>query len=683
MEKLFILLLFFCFSTSLTLAQANKKTPTFEEVISLKSPGSVQLSPDGQHVLYSVAQADWQDNSFDTELWLSKNGGEPFPLTNNTDGSSSNASWSPDGKWIAFLSKRDEENKIHILNKEGGEARAISYIKGSIADFAFSPDGNTIAYTKEKPQTDKEKTIDERYGDFEIDNQEYRLTKLYTIPFETEYLINNTVPCMQDTTYTQCPEAPDSTMHLEEADFTITDFEWSPDGRKIVISHQPDPILTSFLQSDISLYDIESKELTTLVENTSADFFIDWSPDGSSLIYSSDVDNDSTNFYKNTRYFILNMADKQSREVAAGFDENLSGISWTKKRILGTAYQKTTRPLFSIDPKDGSVKKVLDDPRFIFDVSFSKEGDKLALLARGKDELNEIYTANFSDLKLTKITGFTSQINNWTTSQSEVISWKSNDGTTIEGVLHKPHNYDPDKKYPLLVAIHGGPTGISLPHPAPSYVYPMLQWLDKGALILQPNYRGSAGYGEDFRSLNVRNLGVGDAEDVLSGVDYLAKEGVIDTTRMGSMGWSQGGYISAFLTTYSNRFKAVSVGAGISNWVTYYVNTDIHPFTRQYLSATPWEDMQIYEKTSPMTYINNANTPTLIQHGEFDKRVPIPNAYELLQGLQDVGVEAKLIVYKGFGHGITKPKERLAAMWHNWQWFGKYIWDEHITLPSE
>ena len=170
---------------------------------------------------------------------------------------------------------------------------------------------------------------------------------------------------------------------------------------------------------------------------------------------------------------------------------------------------------------------------------------------------------------------------------------------------------------------------------------------------------------------------------MLSGVDHLVAQGFVDTTRMGAMGWSQGGYISAFLTTNSSRFKAISVGAGISDWMTYYVNTDIHPFTRQYLEATPWSDPDIYAKTSPMTTITGASTPTLIQHGEFDRRVPIPNAYQLYQGLRDLGVPARLIVYKGFGHGITKPKERLAAVWHNWQWFAKYLWGEEVALPLD
>jgi dipeptidyl aminopeptidase/acylaminoacyl peptidase len=275
----------------------------------------------------------------------------------------------------------------------------------------------------------------------------------------------------------------------------------------------------------------------------------------------------------------------------------------------------------------------------------------------------------------------TAQIADWPLGSSEVITWQSRDGQEIEGVLWTPPDYDPSRRYPLLVVIHGGPTGTSRPAPVPGGVYPVNAWLAKGAVVLMPNYRGSAGYGEAFRALNVRNLGVGDAWDVLSGVDYLIARGVADPARMGAMGWSQGGYISAFLTTTTDRFAAISVGAGISDWMTYYVNTDIHFFTRTYLKGTPWEDPDIYALTSPMTYILDASTPTLIQHGEFDRRVPIPNAYQLYQGLQDVGVATKLIVYKGFGHGITKPKERLAAMWHNWAWFGRYVWGEEVDIP--
>jgi dipeptidyl aminopeptidase/acylaminoacyl peptidase len=262
------------------------------------------------------------------------------------------------------------------------------------------------------------------------------------------------------------------------------------------------------------------------------------------------------------------------------------------------------------------------------------------------------------------------------------VEWKSSDGATVEGILIKPADYDATRKYPLLVVIHGGPTGVDTPALAADRYYPVERFAAKGALILKPNYRGSAGYGAKFRALNVRNLGIGDYEDVISGVDSLIAKGIVDKDRVASMGWSEGGYISAFITCYSDRFKAVSVGAGISDWVTYYVNTDIHPFTRQYLKATPWDDPEIYRKTSPITYVNRAKTPTLIQQGDQDKRVPPPDSYELYQALKDRGVPVKLIFYKGFGHPINKPKQQRAVMEHNYDWFSKYIWDEKTEAAA-
>lgn len=339
--------------------------------------------------------------------------------------------------------------------------------------------------------------------------------------------------------------------------------------------------------------------------------------------------------------------------------------------------------MYSVDLKTGSAKTIPMELDLPAEIAFSKNTDAIAVSGRNFIGLNEIYSGRFKQ-PLKQVSNNTAQIEGWNTPVNEVIQWKSTDGALIEGILLKPKNYDAAKRYPLLVVIHGGPTGIDLPDPVPTYVYPIMQWTEKGALVLRINYRGSAGYGEKFRSLNVSNLGIGDMWDVMSGVAYLNSKNMIDTSRMGCMGWSQGGYISAFLTTNTNMFKAISVGAGISNWVTYYVSTDITPFTRQYLATTPWNDMNIYLKTSPMTNINKAATPTLIQHGEFDKRVPISNAYELYRGLQDRNIPSKLIVYKGFGHGINKPKERLAAIWHNWQWFNKYVFgDKEEQLPFE
>ncbi len=280
------------------------------------------------------------------------------------------------------------------------------------------------------------------------------------------------------------------------------------------------------------------------------------------------------------------------------------------------------------------------------------------------------------------LTEFGKQVAAWPQPAREVVQWKSQDGATIEGVLHKPADFVAGRRYPLLVVIHGGPTGVSRPTPFTSAsIYPIDLWLNKGALVLEPNYRGSAGYGEAFRALNVRNLGIGDAWDVLSGIDALVQRGLVDDARVGVMGWSQGGYISAFLSTHdSAKFKAISVGAGISDWMTYYVSTDITPFTPQYLKATPWDDPEIYKKTSPITYIKGAKTPTLIQHGATtDQRVPPPDAFELYRGLLDQHVPTKLIVYRGFegvGHGPSKPKSSRAVMQHNLEWFDQYFFSK-------
>jgi dipeptidyl aminopeptidase/acylaminoacyl peptidase len=304
----------------------------------------------------------------------------------------------------------------------------------------------------------------------------------------------------------------------------------------------------------------------------------------------------------------------------------------------------------------------------------------VAFVEAGPAEFADVFVAPVSALpSARRVSDTRAQVARWPAHTRQVIRWKSQDGAEIEGVLHKPASFETGRRYPLLVAIHGGPTGISRPVPYSNYVgtYPLDAFLEKGALVLEPNYRGSAGYGAKFRALNVRNLGIGDAWDVLTGIDFLVAQGLVDRNRVGSMGWSQGGYISAFLTTrHADRFRAISVGAGISDWMTYYVNTDIHPFTRQYLKATPWDDPKIYADTSPMTYIKQAKTPTLIQHGDQDARVPVPNAFQLYQGLRDQQVPVRLALFKGFGHGLNKPKANRAAMEQNWEFFVKHIWGE-------
>jgi dipeptidyl aminopeptidase/acylaminoacyl peptidase len=591
--------------------------------------------------------------------------GKHGPLTRTDKANNTNPKWSPDARWIAFLSDRSDAQQIYLIATAGGEAFPLTVGKDPVQGFAWSPDGKTIAFTRSDSEPESVKQRKERYGDFAIEDQEYRQTHLWLAR----------VP--------EGPAArPDSQpSRLTEGNFTVSAFAWSPDGTRIAIERRSDPLINSSITSDLWLLAIATRQLTPFVQQPGPDGSPVWSPDGKLILYSSADGDTTTFFYRNGHLWKKPVAGGAAERVAVNFDEDPGQVLWTATGLYLVGFQKTARRIFRIDSATGAVTAFAVTPAFIGSVSFSADGQTLALAGSTSTTLAEVYRASVGGYQPVAITEMSRQLEGWDLGSAEVVSWKSKDGALIEGVLHKPSHFDPSRRYPLLVLIHGGPTGIDLPQAVYGSVYPVQQWLAKGALVLRPNYRGSAGYGEAFRSLNVRNLGVGDAWDVLSGVDYLIKQGFVDTTRMGAMGWSQGGYISAFLTTTTTRFKAISVGAGISDWMTYYVNTDIHPFTRQYLKGTPWDDPAIYAKTSPITYIRLAKTPTQLQWGEFDRRVPIPNGYELFQGLLDRGVPTRMIVYKGFGHGITKPKERLAAVWHNWQWFGKYLWGEDIELP--
>lgn len=678
--KRIVLLISIAVFVNTSIAQ-SQKSPSFEDVISLQYVSNPIISPYGNHIVFTSHSVDWKENRYDTEIWISKDGKMPFQLTNNIKNSSYSPKWSPDGNWIAFLSKRLEKTQIQVIRSDGGESFQVTHTENNISNFEWSPDGHKIAFLQSEDKSKEEKKRKEKYGGFAVEDADYHLNQIWITDFNPLQLNQMPIPDqINDSIYSEMLEAK---LVLDSVAFSINSYKWSPDGKKIAIEHQPDPLRNTFFKADISIYDIPSKTYKLLVNNLSYDGLVDWSPDGKSILYQTSLNDSTSNYYLNGKLFRINVDGSNNRQLAKDFDEQLSSLQWNKNGIFAVSWQKTKRPMIRIDPKNGSTKLLLVGPERIWNYSFSNDGKQISYSGVNDNDLTEVYYADYPLQNAKMLTESSKQIEHWLVARSEVISWKSEDGTLIEGVLHKPKDYDPNKKYPLMVIIHGGPTGISTPTATPSYVYPMIQWLNKGALILRPNYRGSAGYGEEFRSLNVKNLGVGDSWDVLSGVKNLENKGIIDGDKVGSMGWSQGGYISAFLTTNSNKFKAISVGAGISNWMTYYVNTDIHPFTRQYLKATPWSDKEIYEKTSPMTNINNASTPTLIQHGEFDKRVPPANAYELFQGLQDKGVETKLIIYKGFGHGINKPKERLAAMWHNWQWFGKYIWKEEIEVPMK
>ena len=638
-------------------AAAQKPVPTVDQMVQLKRPSGAAISPDGRYVAYTVREADWDENTFDTEIWLADSQAGTTRQLTRAKKSSSSPAWAPDGKTLAFASDRSDKRQVYLIDPLGGEARVLTTAEDGIQSFAWSPDGTRIAYSASEPKPETLKDRDKKYGEFTIVDEEHGQTQLWVIDVGSKVA-----------------------RKITSGQMAIGNFEWSPDGSAIAYDHRTNDDPSNGGTADISVVEVASGESRALVTQQGPDTNPQWSPDGARVAFETSMGNPA-HYYTNGLIATVPAAGGPPDVLTRAFDEDPFLIAWSPAGIFFSASERTYAHLYRLDPATKAIAKLPHDPQAIAGgFSFSKDYTRVAYVNSTAAQYPEVFAADLNGdvLNPKKLTDLGAQVKDWELGSSEVITWTSKDGAKIEGVLHKPSNFKPGQRYPLLVVIHGGPTGTSRPALFSStYVYPIDLWVARGALVLEPNYRGSAGYGEKFRALNVRNLGIGDAWDVVSGIDALVAQGLVDAARVGSMGWSQGGYISAFLTTHdSARFKAISVGAGISDWMTYSVNTDIHPFTRMYLKATPWDDPEIYKKTSPIAYIKQARTPTLIQHGENDARVPIPNAYELYQGLRDQNVPVRLVVYKGFGHGLSKPRAVRAAMEHNIEWFDKYFWGE-------
>ncbi len=673
----------FLVTTGVSLSAQTPAPPTIDQSLEMRTVSSPQISPDGTRVIYEESRTDWDANAFASDLWIADIAtGEKHLLTAQAK-SANAAAWSPDGRFIAFLSGRagylpkspEGKTQIYVMPSDGGEAQQLTKLENGVDDFEWAPDSKHIVFSAESPETKEMKAHKDTFGDYQVIHADYRQVHLWLAELPTTDAAGRAAVLDEPKLLTPSD------------DYSVGGFSISPDGTRIAFSAARDPDLISGFSEDIYAVPVAGGAVKKIVDTPGPDSDPQWSPDGTQIAY---ITSDASEFffYTNRKIAIVPADGGKPKVFADAIDEDPGLLRWSPAGIYFTALDKTTSSLYRLDPATGKATKLAmpgEDVAGAF--SFSKDFSNVAFRGAAPNRYPEIYAATLASPAPVKLTDMASQLAGYTTATEEVVHWKSGDGTDIEGVLYKPADFSPTKKYPLLVVIHGGPTGIDMPVLAPDRYYPIQRFIAKGALILRPNYRGSAGYGEKFRSLNVRNLGVGDYADVISGVDSLIHEGFVDKDRVGAMGWSEGGYISAFISTSSDRFKAVSVGAGISDWMTYYANTDITPFTRQYLKATPWDDPAhggdpaIYRKTSPITYIAHAQTPTLIQQGSADHRVPVPDSFELRQALEDHGVPVKMVLYDGFGHPVNKPKQQRAVMEENENWFDHYIFGDPLA-PS-
>src|SRR5712671_5157618 len=430
---------------SLGFASADSpRGPSIDDLLTIKSVGGTQISPDGTWVAYTVGYGDFKQDAFINQIWLAPNDpGKPFQLTRG-EKSSTNPRWSPDGQWLAFLSNRqDDKNQIFLINPLGGEAQQLTKSETAIGNFSWSEDGKTIAYTATEPTPQPLKDRKDYLGDYDVVREGYSYVQLWTL---------NVAEAMKGPVVGK--------QRTKKKDFSIDSFSWSPDGSSIAFSATLNPDLIQGVTSDIYLLKLSDDSVKKIVDLPGPDNGPRFSPDGKQIVFSSAMGN-KIYFASNSRLALVSIDGGTPKSISDSFDENPGLIEWKTDGIYFAGQQKTASHLFRLDPATGKTSRVTaPDNLMAGSFSFTRAGDRMSFVAGSPSSMNEVFVSAVKTFAPRRLTDMTEQARAFTLGTREVISWKSQDGTTIEGVLIKPANFDATKKYPLLCIIHGGPTGV-------------------------------------------------------------------------------------------------------------------------------------------------------------------------------------------------------------------------------
>ncbi len=662
---LFIFLAFFTISI-----QAQQKdlnwTPEFS--MQFKAIGGTDISPDGKYIAYTVREAimEGEKSEYRTQIWVAANDGSMNVQYTRSEKSSTNPSFSPNGEHIAFLSGRKGKTQVWLMRLMGGEPEQITSSKTGVSSFRWSPDGKTIAYTAVDPDSkEEEKAKKEKSYVIEVDKN-YKYSHLYTIQLEKD------------------KEDKRKVQRLTRGDFHISRYDWSPDGKSIVFDHKANPkINTSRMGFDISIVPSDSGAVKLLVGQAGSDENPKFSPDGKHIAFTSDGGKPEPIGLGDL--YLLNLEKGEDPIALPHTPDRAAGLwGWTgdgKNLIFGEAL-RTSRTAMLLPIADvlmgekgaGKAKALcpLEGTSGSFD--YNPKTGQLAFVYQTPDQPAELYLSAKGNAKPNAITKINSEIELPKMGKTEVIKWTSKDGMEIEGILTYPVDYEPGKKYPGILQIHGGPAGVfTKGFTGNPSIYLTQYFAEQGFFVLRPNPRGSSGYGKDFRYANFKDWGYGDYEDLMSGMDKIIAEGKVDEDRQVAMGWSYGGYMTSFLVTRTDRFKAASMGAGLPNLISMTTTTDIPDYLVGHFGGEFWDDYETYEKHSAMYHIKNVTTPTQVIHGANDLRVPFTQGQEFYVALKRRGVDTEMIVLPRTPHGPREPKLQMAVSPKIMGWFEKNL----------
>ena len=708
-----------------TAAAQGTRPVTFMDAQDMRSFGSEAPSPDGRWMLYTISTPDWEKARSQSDIHLvslPEGVASSRQMTFTKEHSETSPQWARDGRFFGFLSNRDapsnaaRQNQLYLLRPDGGEARQITEARDGVADFAFTRDGRWLVFRAGKSgdqQLYRLPVAAIAAGDAEAEQLtrqpagvgRWELARdsrrVYFIAADSvdkdekarvEKEFTATVYHMErplESLWAVDLEPVRATRMTQDASISVTGFTISDDSRWVgfrggssdrfkrtrggMVMGGESNLYTELYLLEAATGQVE--QLTRVEEiGKGGPYF---SPDGRWVAFTAPRDLTRYTRGLTQRVYIRAVGQKggEFRRLGDAFDGNLSIDFWSPdgNTIYFNEGVRATRQLHALDVARGTIRQLTNQDAVL---SVERNGDSGVLLVSYSNPStpSTLFTVASLDQVTNRsawrqLTEVNPQVRGFALGAQEEITWRSTDGKPVGGVLILPVGYQRGQRYPLIVWIHGGPSAADVnSFDASAQVY-----AGDGYAVLQPNYRGSSNYGEVFNDINGKYFPQG-YEDIMAGVDYLIREGVVDASRMGAMGWSAGGHWSNWILTHTDRFKAISTGAGAMNWISMYAQTDGQRHRQEYFGGKlPYHDFDAYWDQSPMKYILNAKTPTMIHVVKGDPRVPAPQSAELFMALKQLGVPTEFFMYPGDSHGIPDPRNRMVKAVAEKAWMDYYV----------
>lgn len=645
-------------------SKSGKKLFSAADALRVARVTSPRISPDGTRVAYLVAENHMekeQSGKFVTSVWMVPVAGPASAARQYTRGekSASGLAWSPDGKMIAFIMEAGEEKEakpqVWFMYVDGGEAWQVTKHKAGVRGFQFAPDGKTLLLTATATTPDDEEKRTKVKDDAVVVDHDYKMAQLWTWNIATG-----------------------EEKQLTKDNATVADARWSPDGTRVTFTSYPTPRQDDTALATAWVLDVASGSKRKVAEMSDTTHTARWSADGKKIAFLSSA---GPAIYK-VNLFVADANGGTAKKLTNSFELNAGDPNWSKdgSQIYFSTDDHEALRIFAVDVAAGRVKPLTDGNRVTGLGEISADGKTVVGTTGDSTHPEDVFRSDLNFGTLEKITNQNAWLGEYALAESEVVKWKSSkDGMEINGIVTKPVDWDGVKKVPFLLNPHGGPTGASLM----SFSATEQVMAANGYMLLQPNFRGSSGRGEKFASANQNDWGGGDYKDDMSGVQAMVDKGWADPERLGAFGWSYGGYMTMWIDTQTNQFKAISPGAGLPDLVSMYAQTDIHRYLTVFEGMKPpSENYQEYWDHSPMKFIGNVKTPTMILHGQADTRVPIPQAEEFYQGLTDRKVPVEYVTYPRENHGFVEPRHIEDRLQRYLVFFGKYLANPVVTEPK-